>query len=312
MPTSITIGTKVASGTNANNLYRQGVEITSPAYLRGAQFPKLLPNASPGLIRSGSLLATFEVRHYDDTLNEPSVRSLDSLSMDSPKAFTKIRLQQERRDLGQLGESDSDVDAAGLQPFREASRFYAKTYIELGDARYPMSAAIRNAYFGSPYRHDGVIEPLTIRSVADFSSIEVPKPAHGVFGSLESSAAEDVLGRAAPIVFSIEFGGPTVPPFFDAGQVAPGPSTMPDPGFVESTGSAVSAFTDSSDKRSNADRYNDPDIRALMLANVTGSISDFPAPGTVIAQAGSVVRPTQLQQDVIVATDSIAFIGLRR
>lgn len=312
MPTSVTIGTRTASGTNVNDLYRQGVEITTPAYLRGAQFPKLLPNASPGLIRSGSLLATFEVRHYDDTLNEPSVRSLDSLSMDSPKAFTKIRLQQERRDLGQLGESDSDVDAGGLQPFREAARFDAKTYIELGEARYPMSAATRNAYFGSPYRHDGVIEPLTIRPIADFSSIEVPRPAHGVFGSLESSAAEDVLGRSTPIGFTLEFNGPSTSPFFDGGQVVLGPDTMGDPGFVESTGSAASAFTDSSDKRNNADRYNDPEIRGLMLSNVTGSITDFPAPGTVIAAAGTVVSPTHLRQEPLAATDSIAFIGLRR
>lgn len=312
MPTSVTIGTSNVSGTNVNDLYRQGVEISAPAYLRGAQFPKLLPNASPGLIRSGSLLATFEVRHYDDTLNEPSVKSLSSLSMDSPKAFTKIRLQQERRDLGQLGESDADVDAGGLQPFREASRFDAKTYIELGQDRYPMSAATRNAYFGSPYRHDGVIEPLTIRPVADFSSIEVPRPAHGVFGSLESSAAEDVLGRSNPIGFTVEFGGPTVPPFFDAGHIVLSPGTMPDPGFVESTGSAVSAFEDTSDKRGNANRYNDPEMRALMLANVTGSIDDFPAPGMVIAAAGSVVRPTQLRDGMTVATDSIAFVGLRR
>ena len=62
MATTIFVGSNNLSGTNVNDLYRQGVEITSPRYLRGAQFPKILPNVSPGLIRSGSLQATFDTR----------------------------------------------------------------------------------------------------------------------------------------------------------------------------------------------------------------------------------------------------------
>lgn len=313
MATRVFIGGPV-SGSSISDAYRQGIEISRPEYYRGANFPKILPNTTPGLIRTGSLQANYDVRFFDETLTLPDVNSLSTLSMDSPKAFTKIRLQAEQRDFGQTGPDDSSIDAGGYQPFREADKFDAKTYIELGSERYPMAATMQNAYFGNPYTYDGVIEPLTIRPIADFSTIEAPRPAHGVFGSLESSHAKDSLGEDVPIVSFYDFNSRSTDPYFDAGKVPLNNNveTMPEPGFVDATGSMALPFVDTTDKRQNASRYNDQQISSLMLANVTGSIVGFPAPGVVVATAGQVVRPTQLKQDIVVGTDSIAFAGLRR
>jgi hypothetical protein len=314
MASTITIGSTELSEINVNNLYRQGVEVTSIQYLRGAQFPKILANETPGLIRSGSLQATFDVRFYDDTLNEPIAGSLTSLSLDTPRVTTKIRHQQERRDLGQISATDTDLDAPGLLPFTENEKFDAKKYVEAGNNRFSLGISAGNVNVKSPYYFDGVLEPFDIRSIATFSSIETPQPAHGIYGSLEGSYAKDAFNRFNPIGFVLEFNGPSCAPFLDAGQtvLTDSVSSFPDPGYIDTEGTAISPYTDSSDRSAMSKRYRDTQIGELISLNSTSLQDYMPAFNEIIATAGIQTNPTHLNRDQIPGTDSIAFVGLRR
>jgi hypothetical protein len=317
MSSRVFIGGDQPQGRTKNDTLRQGIEISSPAYLRGAAFPKVLPNSSPGLIRRGSTQATFETRVYDDTLNVPHLGQLDSLSLDSPQAYTKINLQIEQRDLGQLGETDADTDAGDLQPFRESAKFDPVDFLNAAfGSYYPMSQLQLNTYFGNPYRSDGVIEPLTIRAEAAFSTIEFPQIARSIKGDMQGAHGEDVLRTACPIESSFKLQDileAPLEPFFDAGPVHLGDGAMPEPGFVESTGHKAAPKSDTSDKLVNANRYDDPEISALMLESSAGPHDVYPSPGTLLATAGQQVRPTQLiGSEPLPGTDSIAFVGLRR
>jgi hypothetical protein len=312
MATSILIGEN-SNSTDFNDSVRQGVEITRPEFMRGINFPKILSNANQGLVRSGSLVANFDVTFFDETLTVPMASSVSSLGFEENRVYTVIRHQIEQRDLGQLDNS-VDIMRAGREPFREADRFTAQGFIESGHEYFPLSSLDRNVYFDNPYRADGTIEPLTIRAMATFSGVEQGRESHGVFGSLQSSCAEDIFGNANLIVSAYNSVYNSAEPFFDAGPSNPilNQGTFPEPGYIQATGNICTPFKDQIDASSVASYYNDQEVSSLLEANLPSSFDFFPKDDIIVMTAGFSASPTQIKKNRLQGSDSIAFIGLRR
>lgn len=305
---------------------RQGASITSYSHFRGGIVsPRLVGNNGTAIHVSGTLLTTDDVRYFDDTVIEPSSQRQDHLRGDRPKYEFVPSHQIEQRDLGTL--SEGQKMRAGQEPYRDADRWDPATYLLLSDTGYPNSSALRNVYFDNPYRADGVLEPFPIRSVASLSSVESPFESRGTKGALCTQAASDPLGRAVPIRDRTNLTDPSAPFFLDAPLVpvaytpvgtSAATGSMFDAGVINDVAAVEPPFVDTTDKRESSLLYNDPEIRSLMLSGSYGFLGDTQGastlnnPGDLLATAGSVVRPTQLKENVIQGTDSLAFVGLRR
>jgi len=305
---------------------RQGVNITSYTYFRGSNFsPKLVGNNGCTLLVTGSLSTTGDVRYFDDTIIEPSSQRNDHIRGDRSSYSIVPRLQIEQRDLGFL--SEAQKMRVGQEPYRDADRLDPVTYLLLSDTGYPNSTSLRNVYFDNPYRADGTLEPFPIRSAASLSSIESPFESRGTKGALCTQVSSDALGRAIPISDRTNPSDPIIPFFLDsplipvsytpAGSSA-ATGSMFDAGIINDAVAIESPFIDTTDTRESSLLYNDPEISSLMLSGSSGFLGDTQGaptlnnPGDLLATAGSVVRPTQLKENVIQGTDSLAFVGLRR
>jgi len=305
---------------------RQGVSITSYTYFRGGIVsPKMVGNNGVAIRVSGSLLTTGDVRYFDDTVVEPSSQRQDHTRGSRPSYELVPRLQVEQRDLGVL--SEAQKMRAGQEPYRDADRLDPATYLLLSDTGYPNSSALLNVYFDNPYRADGVLEPFPIRAAASLSSVESPFESRGTKGSICTQVASDALGRAVPITDRTNAADPVAPFFLDAPLIPvaytpAGSSTtvgsMFDAGIINDVAAAEPPFVDTTDTRESSLLYNDPEISSLMLSGSSGFLGDMQGaptlnnPGDLLATAGSTVRPTQLNENVIQGTDSLAFVGLRR
>lgn len=175
-----------------NNLLRQGIEINLN-FIRGILFPKILPNYSIKLTKAGKLNS-----YFDDTLIEKI--NLD----DEQKIQSKLILDHEQRDLGQLDFSDSDASRPGYEPFRESTKFNPVEFILTTNLNYPFSILEKQKYSESYYIKDGVLEPFAIRSIADFSCIE-EKPFNSIKASLNGEYKEDFEGNACLISDDLDF-----------------------------------------------------------------------------------------------------------
>lgn len=314
MPTKVFVGSDFVSGSNIFDQYRQGTNVDSARYIRGALFPKIRPISSVGLVRSGTNQASYNVRYFDDTLTQPSVSSSGSLGLDNTRVYTSLNLHVEQAEFGQVSQGDPIIMRPGSEPYRDADKFDPKKYIELGNQRYPMSFSLRNTYFDNPYDYDGVLEPLTIRSVANLTNIDAPEVDHETKGFIDGSYASDLEGNGVLITRIVKDDFIPVSPFVDAGPVVleRDVPSFPSPGYIGTTGSVISSFSDESDAYLNAIRYRDSEIRNLMLLNVTSSYNDIPSYNSQIQTSGQIVTTTQLKNQRIPGTDSIAFVGLRR
>lgn len=119
-------------------------------------------------------------------------------------------------------------------------------YINDENNRQTFPAILGNSNVRDPYQMDGVLEPLTIRSKATFTSIDFPFEAHDVKGQVMGGATDSTgrttqISQQSPISQSFR-----VVPFVDSGEeIGPHPSSsIRIPGNISSINVTVTPFSD--------------------------------------------------------------------
>jgi hypothetical protein len=196
---------------NFNDLQRQGVEISDIKYIRGILFPKILANYSTRLVRDGE--NTENKKYFDDTLQESNSKNLNL--DDSRRLRNKILMNFEQRNLGQLDFTDSDASRPGFEPFRESIKFNPVEFLSTDQSNYPFSILEKQRYLENYFTLDGVLEPLAIRSLADFSNINFPLPYNSIKGNIVGQYSQDFEGNGCLIENKENLNKNTVIPFFD-------------------------------------------------------------------------------------------------
>jgi hypothetical protein len=218
-----------------------------------------------------------------------------------------ISHQIEQRDLGQSNVYEDN------SPFYEPDPVSKNPSIFLTSEPENIVVPVSLVLAGTPSSYDGVIEAMTIRSIVDRTSIELPFVSKGIKGSL---SVVDDLQRSYIVEDSIDIRqvsqnlGTT--PFLDYVSTF-GP--IDQPGALSDSKETLSPFVDTSCIESSyAQGIVDDEMRHMFFSGITSSSQKYLPPDinffpiyTVAARHGFI-----FSQNDNFRYDSIAFGGLKR
>jgi hypothetical protein len=298
---------------NQNDLFRQGIELQSPNYYVNSYFTRFLPITKQVLFESGSEHSTCSNPWFDDTVIFENLKGVSLDKLNKKKFIQKFCFEIENRDFGQINFVEDSINNVYI-PFLDADKFNAVDYLLTQNQNYPLSILSKNNFILNPYKTDGVIEPLPIREIASFSSIDYPRNARGVFGSIQSDCSEDIFGKNTEINSFLEKNANNNIPFYDAGKVSLEQNInniFPNPGFVLEDTVVIKPFNDSTDKSQLLEFYYNNDLKHILINNAVVSLEKQSKDSTLILGTGQIVTSNQLNKWVP-NIDSIAYAGLRR
>jgi hypothetical protein len=287
--TAIMIGDDSISGS------LQGVEIKTFGQMYQGLAPKIRPLNSPIMTVNGKRIDNIKI--FDENL---------STEVGTGKIEFFPNFEKDELSLGLGEEYKHDTifkDISTYHPVEYIQSPTPITRLELAfeDEIYPR-VFTANSYQNINH-YDGVIEPLTIRSRAENSSIDGPYESHGVRGAV-SNAGEDVRRRSNllvdyvyPIDNSVE---PYLDEIFDQDTLG-----MPAPGFFSESSDISPPFEDGSDWQDSADQL-EGEIKSALILSTTSIEQMFPR-GAVSAACGQIVNLSESP-----GTDSITYAGMRR
>lgn len=278
--TSIMIGDENISGS------LQGVEIKTFDQLYQGMAPKIRPLNSSILVVGGKRIDNLKL--FDESL---------TTDVGTKKIEQFPNFEKEDLSFGFGEEYKKDTI------FNDIPGFDPVAYLNISSTEEMFPSTINVESYHNVSNYDGVIEPLTIRSVADQSSINLPFEPHSVKGCY-SNAGEDVRKRSNPIVdfvFPIDF---SVEPYLDEtfGQDS---LNLYQQGYLSAPSDSSSPFSDGTDWEDAAANL-EGEIGSALLINTTSTEQMFPR-GAISAPCGQIVN---LEDSP--GTDSIAYAGMKR
>lgn len=185
--------------------------------------------------------------------------------------------------------------------FEEIDRFDAVKYINDADAYRKTYVSSDNADLES-YNFNGVIEPLSIRSVASFFSIDVPFEAHSVWANLESGNAS--IRRSYDRVVTIyEKNFDPIKPWLDMIDMIGVVQKLPTPGYFNNEENYLLPFNDLK-PIVELSKLADEDMNYAILDEY-GNTDNYIPDGCISATCG-----WSYDDVTIKGTDSVAFGGL--
>jgi hypothetical protein len=164
---------------------------------------------------------------------------------------------------------------------------------------------------GAPDDFDGVIEPLSIRNVASFSSIDSPFEAHAVYGEVCGGTAN--IRKATPQILSLDYFNPHPTPisFIDTADNLGNTVIV---GYVNDDQTSLLPFTDQRLPRGvPLSQTNDSQMNvALNLQDIDNATGHVAYSTDSYVRYNQVSAPCGFVYDSVqgVGTDSIAFGGL--
>jgi len=131
--------------------------------------------------------------------------------------------------------------------FKELDYYNAITYINNQDSvTYPLVTHDSNET--ENYNFNGVIEPLTIRAIAAFFSIDVPFEAHSLKGTLMDGNHDITTATSRILNVKLKKENYKIPPWVDLIDMMGTVKKVPTIGFFNDDKTYVNPFNDSSNK----------------------------------------------------------------
>ena len=287
--TAIMIGDDSISGSF------QGVEIKTFGQMYQGLAPKIRPLNDPIMVVGGKRIDNIKIS--DENLSfEVGTKKIE--------LFPNFEKDDLSFGLGEEYKHDTifkDISTYSPVAYIQSSTPISSVELAFEDEIYPRVFTANSYQNLNDY--DGVIEPLTIRSRANNTSIDGPFEPHGVRAAI-SNAGEDVRRRNNPIVDYVYPIDNSVEPYLDEifEQDTLG---LPAQGFFSDPSDLSPPFRDGSDWQDLADQLEGEINEALIVA--TTSVEQMFPRGAISATCGQIVNLSDSP-----GTDSITYAGMKR